>query len=436
MTKQTASGWSARVAVLPGLTALTLLFTGFGLWAATMNISGAVVTTGQLEVEQNRRVVQHPTGGVVAEVVVTDGSFVGAGDMLLRFDTTELRGKIALYEIQYIELQASIDRLQAEFAGAEGIEPDRRFVATYRRNADFDRVTAAQEVQFAVRQNSRLQRKRLMHQQEVRIAAQIEGAQTALAATHRQIALVVLQLNQQQALLDRGLAHKRSVLRLQQEEAGLLAEQGRLRASQAVSEAELGEVRLRFEAQVDDSREKNLTELAELQQKRTGIAAGLLNLEYQLAAQDVRAPVSGIVHGLTINTPRSVVRAADTILYLVPQDQPLVATVRVDPGDVNKVTMGQDVTVRLAARVPDDTGELTGYVTRISADVIVEGRQEVRFYEVEISLPGTEGGLLPGGQKLLPGLSVEALIRTGNRTALAYLLKPVTDYFARAFRES
>ena len=158
-------------------------------------------------------------------------------------------------------------------------------------------------------------------------------------------------------------------------------------------------------------------------------------MQERIARLDVRAPVSGIVLGLTVTTPRAVLRPADPVLYLIPQDRPLVIATRVPPIHVDQVHVGQAVKLVFSAFSSRDTPELTGHVAVVSADALIDQRTQAPYYRAEILLDEGEMAKLEG-QTLIPGMPVEAFIQTDARTPLAYLLKPFTDYFARAFRES
>ncbi|HCQ59300.1 MAG TPA: HlyD family type I secretion periplasmic adaptor subunit, partial [Sulfitobacter sp.] len=151
---------------------------------------------------------------------------------------------------------------------------------------------------------------------------------------------------------------------------------------------------------------------------------------------DIRAPVSGVIYGMQIQTPRSVVRAAEPLMYLVPQDRPLIIAARVQTIHIDQVAVGQEVNLRLSALNQRTTPELVGKVLQVSADSIDDDATGQTYYRAEIALNPGEINKLKEGTVLLPGMPVEAFIRTGERSPMAYLLKPMADYFARAFRES
>jgi HlyD family secretion protein len=151
---------------------------------------------------------------------------------------------------------------------------------------------------------------------------------------------------------------------------------------------------------------------------------------------DIRAPVAGIVYDMSVQTPRSVIRAADPVLYLIPQDRPLLIVVRVEPIHIDQIVIGQQVNLRFSALDQRTTPELIGQVTLISADSFEDEARGLTYYRAEIALNAGEVSKLNEGDVLIPGMPVEAFVRTADRSPLAYLIKPVADYFNRAFRES
>jgi HlyD family secretion protein len=158
-------------------------------------------------------------------------------------------------------------------------------------------------------------------------------------------------------------------------------------------------------------------------------------LSEQIARLDIRAPVSGIVLGLQVTAPKSVIRAAEPILYIIPQDRPLVIVAQVSPIHVDEIHVGQPVRVSFPAFPSRTTPQLAGKLVNISADALSDSKTGATYYRAEISLDDGEMAKL-GKDTLIPGMPVQAFIQTEERTPMAYLLKPFTDYFRLAFRES
>ncbi|MCC1480362.1 HlyD family efflux transporter periplasmic adaptor subunit [Roseibaca sp. Y0-43] len=387
--------------------ALAVLVLGFGGWATFTTISGAIIALGQLEVEQNRLIVQHPEGGVVEEVSVTEGARVDAGDVMLRLDGTRLRSELTVVESRLFELLARRARHEAERDSA-------------------DTLVLPPELAEA-----RLERPALAAQ----IDTQVEGITAQIAATDRQIALVAEERDTQADLLERGLAQAARVLALDREAARLEGSRGALlseRASAAERQAEIAQQILSLKAQ---NREEAQTALRDISANILELAERRRALLEQIERLDIRAPVGGVVYGLQVTTPRAVLRAADPVLYIVPQDRPLVISARVNPADVDQVQPGQDAVVLFSGLNLRELPQLAARVMQVSPDAFVDPNLAQSYYRVELELLEDSRTLL-SGQTLLPGMPVEVFLQTAERSPLRYLTEPLTAYFGRALRES
>lgn len=426
--------WSARSPLLIGFACLALLVGGFGVWSTTTYLSGAVIAQGRLEVAQSRQVVQHPDGGVVAEIEVAEGDAVEAGQLLIRLDADALQSELAVVEGQLLEVLARRARFEAEEEGADalGFEPLLRDSA----NPVAADLMAGSERLFRARQETAAREAEQLAQQRDQIADQVEGIRAQQDSVARQLELIGQELENQQSLLDQGLTQAARVLDLERERANLLGRQGELAASVAQAESRTSEIELEILRTASARREEASTRLRDLQFNEIELSERRRALITRLDRLDIRAPVSGVVFGMTVFAPRSVIRPAEPILYLVPQDRPLVIYAQVEPLQVDEVQAGQPVELRFPAFPQRTTPELQGYVVSVSADAITDEASRLSFYRAEIELPESEAAKLPEGSRLVPGMPVQAFIATGRRTPLEYLLKPFTDYFARAFRET
>ncbi|MBB3711519.1 HlyD family secretion protein [Limimaricola variabilis] len=425
--------WSAARPLVAGFLALAVLLGGFGSWAALSNISGAVVASGRIEVESNRQVVQHPDGGVVAEILVDEGDEVEAGQLLIKLDPEQLRSELAVVEGQLLEVLARRARLEAERDGREELEFPELLLETDNEVAP-ELMEGQQRLIEALLESEAQQAEQLARQRE-QIADQIVGIEAQEEATARQLELIEEELGDQQSLLDRGLAQATRVLTLQREQANLLGRVGELKASKAQAGGRISEIEIEILKLASSRRQEAISQLRDLQFNEIELSNRRRSLLTQLDRLDIRAPVSGIVYGLTVFTPRSVIRPAEPVLYIVPQDRPLVIATQVQPTDIDQLHLGQEVVLRLPAFDQRRTPELTGEVVQISADAFEDEGRAVSFYRAEIRLTEGEIEKLPADMRLIPGMPVEAFIRTSDRTPLAYFVKPLSDYFARAFRE-
>lgn len=428
--------WSAARPLFIGFLGLSVLVGGFGVWSVMSNIAGAIIASGRIEVDRNRQVVQHDTGGTVAEIHVDEGDLVSAGDLLITLDPQQARSELTLIEGQLFELMARRGRLQAQRDESDEIEFPVALVEAGASNADAQELMDGQSNLFEARRNSIDREIEQLGKQRNQIEDQIEGIRAQEASLVAQLELIEPQLVNQQKLLDDGLAQAASVLRLQREKASLTGDVGRLISSRAQAEGRITEIEIIGLKLGTSGREEAITQLREIRYRELSLVEQRRALLAQIDRLDIRAPVSGIVYAMQVTTPRSVIRTAEPLLYLVPQDRPLVIAAQVSPTNVDEIAVGQEVNLRLSSLDQRTTPELKGQILLISADALDDETTGASYFRAEITLSPGEIDRLPAGTQLVPGMPVDAFIKTGDRSPMTYLLKPVTDYFVKSWRES
>ena len=426
--------WTGRRHVALALAGVLVLFGGFGTWAAMANIAGAIVSPGHVAVERNRQVVQHPDGGVVEEILVREGQRVEAGEPLLRFDPAMLASDRRILGDQLREVEARIARLEAERDEADDVAFPPTLLLAAEEDPQVADLVAGQQGLFLARREAIEQEIEQLGRRKAQIGNQVDGILAQRDALETQMTLVREELEGQESLLSRGLTQAARVLALRREDARFEGQAGELAASVAELEGEATQMDLEALKLRTRAREEAIAELRDLQAERVGLAEQVGALDERLSRLVVAAPVGGVVLELRVFAERSVVRPADPILYIVPQDRPLVIQTRVEPIHIDQVFPGQPVMLRLPAFDARTTPELSGSVLRVSPDALTDEASGTTFYEAEV-LPDEGEIERLGGRALLPGMPVEAYLRTDDRTPLAYLVKPLADYFTRAFRE-
>lgn len=425
---------SPRAALLIGYVTLAVLVGGFGLWSVVSSIAGAVIASGQVEVDQHRQVVQHPDGGVVAEIRVHEGDTVTAGQLLIRLDGDLVRSERSIVEGQFFELLARRGRLEAERADAPEIRFHPELLEAAQTRPDVAELVEGQRRLFEARAQTLRKALDQVTKRGEQTLAQIGGIEAQRSATEQQEALIARELVDQQQLLDKGLAQASRVLALQREAANLAGQVGALVAQKAQAEGKVTELELESLRLTSQRREDAETELRDIGYRELELAERRRSLTEQIERLDMRAPVGGIVYAMTVTTPRAVIRPAEPVLYIVPQDRPLLVAAQISPINIDEVRIGQPVALRFPAFASRTTPELFGQVTQISADALVDEASRMSYFRAEVMLNPGEAEKL-GALQLLPGMPAEVYIRTGERSPLAYLTRPFTDYFVRAFRE-
>ncbi len=427
--------WSVRRPLLIGFVALFVLVFGLGAWSALTNISGAVVGSGMIIVEGNRQPVQHPEGGTVGEILVREGTRVEAGDLLVRLDGAQMRSELAIVESQLFEIMARRGRLTAERDGADSVVFDQELVALAASGNAVKDLVEGQARLFEARRDSLAREREQLRERKTQIGNQVIGATAQLEALQEQLSLIQQELDDQQTLLDRGLTQASRVLSLQRERARLGGQVGELMAQTAGLRAQITEIEIEILKLTTNLREQAISELRDIQYREIELKERRLAMRETLSRLDVRAPVQGTVYDRQVNTLGAVIRPADVIMYIVPEGIPLVISTRIASINVDEVRVGQEAALRFSAFDQRTTPEIYGVVSKVSADAFIDEQTGFTYYEAEI-LP-KEGEIERlGGVTLVPGMPVDSFIKTADRTPLNYLVKPLADYFNKAFRET
>jgi HlyD family secretion protein len=432
-TVMSRSEASIRRHILAGGVLMGVLVVGLGGWASTAEISGALIAQGTVVVDSNVKKVQHPTGGVVGEVRVHDGDRVKAGDILIRLDETVTRANLSIVTKGLTELYARKARLAAERDGAATVAVPRE-LADHAGDPDVKEALDSEGKLFELRRAARLGKKDQLQQQIKQLQEQITGLIAQQDAKTKETELIDQELGGVRNLWQKNLVPLERLTSLERQEAQLQGERGQLIASVAAAKGKIAEIELQI-LQVDqDFSSEVAKELRETDSKIGEFVERKVTAEDQLRRTDIRAPQDGTVFQSTANTVGGVVTAGDQIMLIVPDSDRLSVEVKVDPKDVDLVALGQPVLLRFSAFNQRTTPELNGTVSRAAADTNNDQRTGQSYYLVRISINPGETERLDGA-RLTPGMPVEAFIQTGQRTLVAYLVKPLHDQLMRSFRE-
>lgn len=430
-----AERWSMTRHMWLGGLSMAVLLGGIVGWGMHTSIAGAVVVAGQIEVEQNRQVVQHPDGGVVAEILIAEGDLVNAGQPLLRLDGALLLSELAIVENQYFEALARQARLVAERDGATVLRFPEPLMQAMALRSEAREQAEGQERLFAARAETLSRQVEQLERRQEQARAQLEGLRAQDAALRIEAGLLAADLATQERLQAQGLTQAARVIALQREAARLDGQLGHVAAEIAQVQGRITEIALQVVTLESSRREEAEAELRETGVRVLELAERRRSLAERIERLELRAPVAGQVYGLQITTRRAVLRAAEPVLQIVPRDRPLLLSVRIAPADIDQVFVGQEASVMFPALSLRDMPDLRGVVTLVSGDAFLDERMGSSFYRAELVLSDEARAHL-GDRPLLPGMPVEAFIRTEARTPLDYLTRPLTDYFVRAFRES
>lgn len=424
---------SIRRHIVFGLAAVMLIAGGIGGWAATTEISGALIAPGSVVVESNAKKVQHPTGGVVGEIAVTNGMSVTAGDILVRLDETMTRANLKIVSKTLDEMTTRRARLRAERDGASEMSWPSAFNER-RQDEGIIELMADEQRLFELRSTTRLGQKRQLRERIAQLREEANGITAQQAAKSQELVLVNNELEGVRELWSKQLIQMNRLTALEREAARLDGERAQLIAAAAQGRGKISEIELQI-TQIDRELASEVgRELREIDGKAGEYAERKVAAEDQLRRIDIRAPISGTVHELNVHTVGGVISAGEQLMLIVPASERLSVEVRVSPQDIDQVRVGQTAALRFSAFSQRTTPEINGTVSRVSADVTTEQRTGITYYTARIAIGPDELARL-GDVRLVPGMPVEAFIKTAERTVGSYLTKPLFDQVARAFRE-
>jgi len=424
---------SIKLHLIIGLAVVAVLAGGLGGWASTAEISGALIAPGSVVVDSNVKKVQHPTGGVVGEVLARDGDSVKAGDVVVRLDDTVTKANLAIVTKNLDGLWARAARLQAEQQGLDQLTFPSMLLSRA-DDPDVKAVMASESKLFEVRTTGRIGQKAQLHERVAQLNEEIGGLTAQEKAKDQEISLVQKELAGVRDLYDKHLVQISRLTTLERDTARLNGERAQYIASRAQAKGKITETELQI-IQVDKDMVSEVSkDLRETNDKIGEFVERKVTAEDQLRRTDIRAPQDGMVLQSTVHTVGGVITAGDAIMMIVPQADALSVEAKVNPQDIDKLQIGQKTLLRLSAFNQRTTPELNGVVTRVSPDVTTDQRTGQSYYTIRVSMPPEEVARL-GENKLIPGMPVEAFVQTGDRTLLSYLMKPFSDQLMRAFRE-
>jgi HlyD family secretion protein len=424
---------SIRLHMIIGLAVVALLAGGLGGWASTAEISGALIAPGSIVVETNVKKVQHPTGGVVGELLAHDGDLVKAGQVVVRLDDTVTKASLAIVTKNLDGLWARAARLQAEQQGLDKVTFP-RMLLDRADDPDVKTVIASETKLFEVRVNGRTGQKAQLRERITQLNEEIAGLSAQERAKDQEIALVEKELAGVRDLYDKHLVQISRLTTLERDAARLNGERAQYIASRAQAKGKITETELQI-IQVDKDMVSDVSkDLRETNDKIGEFVERKVTAEDQLRRVEIRSPQNGMVLQSTVHTVGGVITAGDAIMMIVPQADDLQVEAKVNPQDIDKLQIGQKTLLRLSAFNQRTTPELNGTVSRVSPDVTTDQRTGQSYYTIRVSMPPEEVARL-GDAKLIPGMPVEAFVQTGDRTLLSYLVKPLSDQLMRTFRE-
>jgi HlyD family type I secretion membrane fusion protein len=432
-TYQRPSSNSKTVMVF-GVSVVLAIFLGLGVWAATAPLDRAVSAVATLTVKGERKKIQHFEGGIVGALRVTEGQFVEEGELLLSLNPLQAKAKLARHNGQLNQALVREARLKSEFRDEKVIILEGQFLEKLSVEPGLIKMFQAEQKHLRARRDTKLGTITILKQRIEQLGNEIQGLEiqrTARLEQHKIFKDEILGLQELHAQgyypKSKLLAVERAISQLRGAAGNDLAQIARAKNAQRESENQIISVRQRF-------REEIVGDLRGVQAEIADLSERVLVANDVLERVDIKAPRSGIVQAIQVHTVGGVVRPGEILMEIAPQDDDLIVTARVSPTDIDSIAIGQRAEVRLTALNTRATPAIYGFVVSVSGDSLLNRADNQTFFLTRIIIPADELEKL-GNAKLSAGMPADVLIKTGERTALDYILKPMADAFARGLNE-
>jgi membrane fusion protein, protease secretion system len=416
-----------------GLWVLALGLGGFLLWAIFAPLDEGVPSTGQVAIDTKRKAVQHPSGGIVKEVLVHEGDRVKEGQLLMRLDEAVARANYESMRQQYLQLRAQQGRLVAEQTGAATIafHPD---LLAAKQDPLIQQQVSNQEQLFQSRRAS-------LRADLQSIQESIEGQkslilsyQSMLTSRRSQMALVEEELKSTRGLVAEGYVPRTRQLELERMIADTNTSLAEILGNIERAQRGVSELQQRYIVRQQDYRKEIETQLADVNRDVQSDETKLRSLKDDLARIDIRSPAPGQVVGLATQTVGGVIQGGQKIMDIVPDDEPLLLETRIPPHLVDRIHAGLPVDVRFNSFANSPQLVVEGKVISVSADLLTDQPTNQSYYLARVRLT-PEGVKKLGKRVMQPGMPVDVVLKTGERSMLTYLLHPLIKRMAASLKE-
>ncbi len=424
-------GSGIRSRVFAGSLAALLLVGGFGGWAATAELSGAVVGQGQVMVDKDLRAIQHLDGGIIKSIDVKKGDLVTEGQVLFTLDDTQLRAEGQIMRGQLLDLLAKRQRLVAERDGLKDMQVGNA-------PADIDLLNSqsfvGEQRLFKGNLENRLSQVAQLKQGLAQSDEELNGLSAQAKSNGKDLELVQIEATKVEGLQKKGLIDNARVYSSSRDLNKLKGEREQIVASIARSKAHRHEIELQVKSVEDQARTEAQKQLSDVEPKIAEFYERRKANADRMTRMEIRSPIGGTVNEVSVNTIGGVITPAQKLVTIVPDHAKLQVEVKVQPNDIDQIFVGQNAKLKFTAFSARNTPEIFGKVAFVSPATSTDQATGRVFYVTQVEVPPVELAKL-GDKHLVPGMLVETFIQTESRTALSYLVKPFQDQIERAFKE-
>ncbi len=417
-----------------GIIVIVVGVLGLGLWASFAPIWSAVVASGSVRVESNRQVLKSREGGVVRAINVRDGDEVQAGQLLMQLDDTVPRAQVAVLTNQQDNLLMQLARFRAEVRGQTSLTPPPELAA---RSSDpaVSSIIANETLLFSSRLIAVQGQASIINQRFEQLQTARSGLNVQVQSIDDQVGLIQQELDGYQRLYEQGFAPRTLILRYQRQLAEIGGRRGALAADIQRNQQQAGEARLQLALLYDQRNSEAATGMREAEARLADLAPRLDAARLSVKDARITAPMAGYILNQSQFTLGGVAAPGEVLMDVVPSNAPLLITVRVRPADIDQVRPGLTAQVTLSAYSSNKVPKLHAEVITVSADALTDQQSGMAYFTADLRIPPSELRRLPEGVQITPGMQATAMIRTGRRTIMSYLLGPVGEIGNQALRE-
>jgi len=426
---------SIRLHSFVGLTVLFCSFGGFGYWGATAPLASAIIAQGSFVATGNNKVVQHLEGGIIKEMLISEGESVKEGDVLVTLDQTAALTNERMLTLRRLRLEAVVGRLRAEAQGSREFKlPD--IVMAEASDPDINAIIQSQNVVFHSKQVKLEEQLNLIEKNIKSLEYRFEGYKGQRESFERQLALLSDERDSKARLVKVGYMRKTDLLAIERAIADAMGDISRLNGEINESEAEIAKFRQEAIIAVNSNKQAALDALETAESDLDSVRQQLHEAAGVLERTVIRSPVTGTVVRSYYHTAGGVITTGKPIMEILPAHVPLILEAQVLRTSIDQLHEGQTAAIRLTALNRRTTPVLEGKVFYVSADSIEEnaGMSVKDVYIVRVQIPDSEIARVHNFHPV-PGMPAEVLLQTSERTFFEYLSKPIADSMSRAFKE-
>ena len=416
-----------------GLSVVFIVFGILGTWMALAPLAISIVGVGEVSVDTNKKTVQHYEGGIISDILVKEGDFVNKGDILITLDSTQVKSSLKTNQNQYFETIATIARLEAQKKKATKIIFPNE-IESKKNEANINSIINGQYSILKSKLKSIAEENIITKQKINQFKNQILSLNSSLSSNKKRLVSIKSDINSQEILYAEKLVDIKLLQELRREEIKINGDIQSFEADKKRLYSLIEETRSQQVLRNREFDNEIANKLVENEIRKVDLESKISVSDDQLERFKIAAPESGYVVGLKIHTIGGVVGPSEPIMDIVPKDSDLFILTQVQTQDIDKLKIGLKADTRFSAFNTQQTFAVESEVIHISADTFINEQTGMPYYEVKLKL--TKDGIVQLKENkffLLPGMPVETMINTGDRTVLSYLVKPFRDMLSRSF---